>query len=147
MLHKLLYFGLLALCCGYALARGGTPERLGAIILLIASVLTPLMRSWNMARFQGLEPSILALDLVALAAFVALALRANRFWPLWIAAIQLLGCTGHIAKALNPAIDPWAYYVMVALGGYPMCLIIAIATRRHRRRMAERGVDPSWNAS
>jgi hypothetical protein len=52
-----------------------------------------------------------------------------------------------VARAFNSAIDPWAYYVMVALGGYPICLIIAIATRRHQLRMAERGVDPSWRAS
>lgn len=144
---KLFYLGLLALCCAYALYEGGAPERIAAAIFIAASMLTPLMRSWNVERYNGLEPGVLLLDTSAFAGFLVLAIYANRFWPLWISAIQGIGCFGHLAKALHPSIDPRAYYLMVALGGIPISLLLLFGAIRHRRRVRQFGADPSWNVS
>lgn len=143
---KLLYLGLLALCSAYALFEGGAPERIAAAIWIADSMLTPLMRSWNIERYHGPEPGVLLLDLIALGGFLVLAVYANRFWPLWISAVHGIGCFGHLAKALHPSIDPRAYFLMVGLGGPPICLLLLIGAIRHRQRVRHLGADPSWNA-
>jgi hypothetical protein len=144
---KLVYLGLLAICSAYALFEGGAPERIAAAIWIADSMLTPLMRSWNVERYQGPEPGVLLLDMIALAGFLALAIYANRFWPLWICAVHGIGCFGHLAKALHPSIDPRAYYLMVGMGGFPICLLLLIGAIRHRQRARRLGADPSWSVS
>ena len=88
--NVVVYNLLLMTCWIYTILRGGAPERLGTTILAISSRLTvaaiPAGPDSNSSRSGAL-----VVDLLCLAAFVILALRADRFWPLWVAALQLLG--------------------------------------------------------
>jgi hypothetical protein len=70
-----------------------------------------------------------------LTAFVFIALNSDRFWPLWVAGLQLVTSFAHFLKALDPGLVPQAYGAAVRFWSYPILIILAVATwRGHRRR-------------
>lgn len=147
MLSIPLYYTLLLLCLGYALLKGGAPERIGTTIVLVGSLLTLATVSSQARSYASVETGVFIVDVVTLLAFLALALRANRFWPLWIAALQLIGTLGHVIKLFDPALMPKAYAFAAVFWSYPMLLLIVIGTWRHQRRLKCVGLDPSWMSS
>jgi len=70
-----------------------------------------------------------------LAAFVFVALRSPRFWPLWVAGLQLTSSTAHLMKAIDEDLLPIAYGAAIALWSYPILIILAIGTWRGQRRV------------
>ncbi|MEA3041047.1 MAG: hypothetical protein QOC65_536 [Sphingomonadales bacterium] len=147
MLPVPVFYGLLALVCLYALALGGAPERIGAGIFLAGAILSTASISSGSARFISVELGVVAVDLVMLAALLALALRAERFWPIWVTALHIVGTAGHAVKAVDPAVMRLGYAIAMALSSYPMLLILVGATWCHRRRLARDGTDRPWSAS
>ena len=143
--NVLVYLILLMSCWAYALWRGGTPERIGATILAVGSFLTAAAIGSGRGSFQGVEVGVVLIDILCSLAFVALALRADRFWPLWLAALQVGGTAGHAVKFIDPNIIPRAYAFMLAAWAYPMLVLLFAGTWRHRRRLARFGVDKSWS--
>jgi hypothetical protein len=145
---KLVFFYLLLLvCCGYALLRGGGPERIGAAIYAIGTGLTVLARSEAARRYGSVEFGALVVDVAALVAFLVLALFARRLWPLWMTAFQLIGTAAHFAKLADPEMIRWAYAFLLGVWSYPMLLLLALGTFNHRRRLKRNGTDPSWSTS
>jgi hypothetical protein len=134
MLRVVIYYALLMSVVAYAFRRGGWPERAAALTILVGSVLTQVALSPFAGRFGGVEFSVLLVDLAALAAFVALALKSDRYWPIWIAAFQLIGVLAHLARMADPTMMRTGYAVILALWSYPMLALIAIGTWRHHRR-------------
>lgn len=148
MTNPLFYWTLVALCSGYVFIRGAAPERTGMAILVVGSILSTLSATADYAiRFRSLELGIFIIDLVALVAFVALALKANRFWPLWVAGFHLVGVATHAAMAANPEVVPRAYAMAQAFWAYPMLAAMVAGTWRHRGRLALHGEDPSWTSA
>jgi hypothetical protein len=151
VIHILIFYALLLLACGYAGWRGGAPERLVAVILVAGTAATwgvTMGRGGGRAdHFLDLETSVLLVDAAMLVALLAVALLADRFWPLWITALQGFGVVSHIAKAIAPEILPNVYQIVQAFIAYPGLLLLIAATRWHRRRLREDGADPSWSTS
>ena len=141
------YLVLLVACCGYAAARGAAPERIGAAIIAVNAVLTYVAVETSSVHYGGVEIWIFALDVAAFLAFVILALRANRYWTLWVSALLGIGVLGHLAMLLHPRVIPWAYAVVLSIWSYPILLLIGIGTFTHRRRLTRNGADPSWTPS
>ena len=76
------------------------------------------------------------IDLAVLASFVFVALRSNRFWPLWVAGLQLTSSMAHVMKAIDDRLVPLAYGAAIAFWSYPILVILAIGTwRQHRRQL------------
>jgi hypothetical protein len=145
-MSPILYFTLLAICWLYAWFKGGSPERIGATILGVGSILSLAARSSGAGRFGSVESGILLVDVATLIGFGALALSAKRFWPLWLTALQAVGIAGHAVKLVDSATIPLAYAFILALWSYPMLLLIALGTWSHQRRLARFGADPSWSS-
>jgi hypothetical protein len=147
MQHTNWYFrAFLILCCSYAWWKGGGPERTGAAIIATGVVLTKLAGAAWATRWSGVENGIFAVDLAVLVALVALALTAERFWPLWLTALHLLGTAGHLVKMADPTLIRWGYAFLIAIWSYPMLALIVIGTWNHRRRLARFGADRSWSS-
>jgi hypothetical protein len=134
-MHPTLYWTLLALTCGYALARGRADARIVAAVCMIASVVTAFVLSAWQRRYSGVETGELVVDIVTLSAFVFVALRSDRFWPLWVAGLQLTTSMSHVLKALDLGLMPQAYAAAEKFWSYPILLILAIGTWRGHRRM------------
>jgi hypothetical protein len=147
MLKVAFYFSLLFVCWAYALLKGGAPERSGATIIGVGSILTVLAASGPANRFGSVEVGIFLVDAACLVAFLVLALRAERYWPLWIAGLQLLGTAGHAVKLVDPEILRRAYWFIQGFWSYPMLLLIVLGTWRHQQRLTRFGVDRSWSSS
>ena len=145
-MNIVVYHFLLLACWAYALRRGGAPEKIGATILVVGSLLTSAAASGFPARFRSVEGGILIVDLICVVAFLALALRADRFWPLWVAALQIMGTAVHAAKFVDPAIVGRTYAFMLAIWSYPMILLMITGTWRHQQRLVRFGIDKSWSS-
>lgn len=143
-LASLAYLVVLVGCCGYAFLKGGAPERVGAAIIGIGSVLTYVAMSNAATNYHSVEVDAFIVDLVCLVAFVILALRAERYWPLWVAALQIIGIAGHAVKLAEPSTLRQAYGFALVFWSYPMLLLIALGTWRHRQRLIRFGADRSW---
>lgn len=141
----LLFVILLGSCAGYALLFGGACEAWAAGLQLAAFAAGWAIKaglSLALPSSHHVATGLFAIDLVLLSALVLLAIRATRFWPLWIAGFHCASVVAHVAKLLNPGMV--GYAVQIQLWGYPMLLVMAFGTWRHRQRLAQFGSDPSW---
>ena len=139
------FFSLLAVVCIYAAVRGGQPERRAVTIFIAGIALSMIAASLSDNRYTRIEVGIFVADLLILYAFVMLALSAERYWTLWICAMQVIQVLSHIPKMIIPELLPQAYYIIIAFWVYPMLLVLAIGTYRHQQRFRRSGVDKSWS--
>lgn len=138
MHSKYVYLFLLISCAGYALWRGRGDERVAAAVCLLATALSHVILHSPVGRFQQLETGILAIDVLALLGFVAIALWSQRFWPLWVAGFQLTSLLAHFARVSKIDLVPVAYAAAERFWSYPILIIIAVgAWRQHRRMLIE----------
>ncbi len=140
-----LFLVLLMAVCAYSAIKGGQPERRAVAIFIIGIALTILAPSSSAHRFTHPEVGILIVDLAILAAFLLLALNAERYWTIWICSMQVIQVLSHIPMMLIPSLLPQAYYVIVAFWVYPMLIVLTIGTYRHQQRLRQYGVDRSWS--
>ncbi|MGE7206364.1 hypothetical protein ACQKJZ_11865 [Sphingomonas sp. NPDC019816] len=144
MTHIYVFNLLQSLVCLYALALGGWPERSIAIILLAASVATLLLPFDPATSFRSVEKLELIIDLGLMGGLIVVALLANRFWPLWLAALHLLAIGIHGVRGFDTAMVPWMYAAAGGKLAYPMIGLLAAGVLRHRMRVARYGRDPDW---
>jgi len=90
---------------------------------------------------------VFLVDVLVFVAFAVLALRANRFWPIWVSSLLGLGVLAHLARWAGPDTMPWAYQLVMSIWSYPILAIIAIGTFNHRRRLGRFETDRSWSSS
>lgn len=134
---------ILAIVCGYALWRGGAPERIAAVLFAGAAAMT--FASMYSYGFRTVSELYLLLDIALFVAITALSLWADRFWPGWVAALQLMVLAAHGVRASHPDLLPFIYYVATAKLAYPMILLLGVGTIRHRARLARWGSDLDWS--
>jgi hypothetical protein len=136
---------IFTIICGYALWKGGAPERHVAVVFILGVVATTLLRQPFPNRFGSAEIGIFSTDVAMLAALVVIALNAERFWPIWISAFQLLQVFSHLADMFIPYLLPQTYMIIVSVWVYPMLALLAVGTIRHRTRIQLTGSDRSWS--
>lgn len=134
---------LLFLVAAYAQWRGGAPERIAAICLVLAMIGT-FWAGLSNPSYRGVQWDMLLIDFALLLALSILAGAADRFWPIWLAAFQLVAVAAHGVTAYNPEILPVAYWWIVGKIAYPMVAILAIGTRRHHRRTLGGVQEYAW---
>lgn len=121
---------------GLAWTIGGRDERIAAAGFVLATLVTPVV---NRAAYHQTESGVLLVDLMLLAGLIVLALRSDRFWPMWAAAFQLVGTTVHFASMAETGDYAWAYAVGLIFWSYPVMLALGLGTwleGRHRRAAA-----------
>ncbi|MCU6454785.1 hypothetical protein LPN01_11925 [Sphingomonas sp. A2-49] len=146
MIHIALFNVVLALVCGYAVRVGGAPERWTAFLFVTAAVATYLAPFYNALRpFAQMEPMLLSVDLLMLLGLMGIAVRADRYWPLYVSALHLITIAIHGVKAFQPTLVPWMYAGASSKIAYPMLALLAIGAWRHRHRLARFGSDRDWS--
>lgn len=130
---------LLALVVLYALLRGSRDERYVAIICLLGAAVTTLVLAPLTQRFGQVETPVMIVDLAVFAGFLVVAMRSERFWPLWVAGLQLTTIMSHLLKAIESELLPRAYAAALNFWAYPIVLILAIGTWRSHQRRKLRG--------
>ena len=129
----------------YAWRYGGRPERIMAVTLLLAAWIS-LGVGVPANRYLGLDVTQFAIDLLLLCLLLAVAARANRFWPLWVAALHLVAIGFHIVQAVSPIPERLVYPALVGEMAYAICAALAWGTYHYRRRCQGDGVRPlDWS--
>lgn len=134
MLPRVIFWTILLLTFGYALWRGRSDERIAATVCLLASIATRFAISPLSVRYTNVELGLLVIDAGVLIAFVVIALRSQRFWPLWVAGLQLTSSTAHLMKIIELDLMPRAYAAAAVFWSYPILLIILVGTWRSHQR-------------
>ena len=138
MLSPTAYFIVLLLVSAYAFILGRSDEQLAAGICILASIASVIAMSPLTGRYSHVELGVLLVDVLTLAGFIFLALRSERFWPLWVAGLQLTTLMGHFLKAVELDLMPHAYAAAARFWVYPIFLIIVVGTwRSHQRARSE----------
>jgi hypothetical protein len=136
--HYVFFWGALLLICGYALWRGQRDERVAAFACLIASLVTIFVIPPVTERYSSPDATLLLIDVAMLATFTAVALRSDRFWPLWVAGLQLTMTMSHLMKTLEPDLMRRVYMAASVFWSYPILIVILVGTWRTHRRSASR---------
>jgi bacteriorhodopsin len=95
-------------------------------------IATPLLRNprWEAPQWAGL-----VIDALFLILLVTVALRSQRYWPLFAAAFQLLAVLTHFARMIDPGVRAWAYYTAGIIWTYVTLAALAVgAYNRWRER-------------
>lgn len=95
----LLYLVTSIAALAIAWLKGGHPERLGALFWLAGWMLAAPL---NDIRLGDLRWTVALLDLASFAAFLWLALRYQRWWPLAVSACFVLVLVVHLSALLVP---------------------------------------------
>ncbi len=135
MLGASIFIPLVFAVSVYAWWRGGADERIVAATCLAGTAATLLAVSPLQQRYSGVEEGLLLVDLAVLAGFVTVALRSNRYWPLWVAGLQLTTSIGHVLKGIDQDLLPRAYGAALQFWSYPILLILAVGTFRRDQRL------------
>lgn len=137
MTRLIIFLLLLFGSCGYAFLKGSRDAQVVAATTLAATFASFFLVS----RYSGVEFGVLAVDILVLIVFVAVALKSDRFWPLWIAGLQLTTTFGHGLRALEDQMVPIAYAVSLRFWVYPIHIILIIAVWRSQMRL-QRASEP-----
>lgn len=128
---------------------GAAPER-WLICLFVATMVFPVwLFEWFGLGDLALGPHAwiyVAIDIAAGIGFVAVALNANRNYPLWVAGFQLVAISAHAVKALVDTVSPLAYLILATGPSYCQLLLIFGGFVRHRMRMKTFGPYRAWRA-
>lgn len=126
---------------------GGAPER-WSIGVFLATMVAPIYvgHAIGLTALQigPYNSVIVALDLVAAALFVGIALNANRNYPLWIAGFQIVAVVAHLVEALVDSVSPFAFAVLVIGPSYCQLLLLIGGFARHALRQRRFGPYREW---
>lgn len=133
--YLIVYLACLIGGCGYALWRGGAPERWGAGIVLTGMVLSNIAAARSGHLYLATDVAFLIVDASEAVALILLACAANRYWPLWAAMFQLDAVFTEIVMFAHST-PPFSYGLALRLFALPLPLLVGIGAVRHRGRLA-----------
>lgn len=124
----LLYDAVLVGVCGWALIRGGRPERWGAVLSLVASVASSAARLTDLSSWAPGEAIIISIDLAVIAGFYWLAISTIRFWPIWAFGFAMANIFISVAGAMLPSLPLFAYTSGLGIYAYLALASLLIGT-------------------
>ena len=139
----LIFNGVLIAICGYALIRGGRPERIGAGINISASGVTTVLRLVNPKFFAPAELSIVLVDLLVVGGFYWLAIKTTRYWPIWAFGFALADVVISLAGGLLSKVPLFAYHTGLGIYAYLALSALALGTFRTCRSRGTPGLPDS----
>ncbi len=125
--------------------RGSVPERLIVWIALAIDVTDQIYHAfYGPSDFTKVDWVHVLIDTSGFCAVLWVALGANRFWPLPVCSLHLLGLTGHAAVLLGvPGLNQ-IYWAMLNVTDYVQVPIIVLGMIAHMRRVDRIGPYRSW---
>lgn len=138
---------LMLVAIGYALRKGGGPERAMALIAATMIASDQALHLLVPPEYASLDVGHLAIDLFGASSTMFLALIAYRFWPMIAAALHILPLLAHLSRHFDFALHPAAYLIMQVSSSWLVPPLLIVATWRHQKRLKRNGNDPSWRGS
>lgn len=144
MTHIVTFAASFLACLVYVFAAGGRPERTAIVAQLVAFLLSMLAISFRWIRFENLPAGLALVDLALAGTLTLLALKANRFWPIVLAGMQVAIVFAHAAKVLAFPLPTAGYAIFVQFWAWPMLIVTAVGTYNHRSRTRRFGEEQDW---
>jgi hypothetical protein len=135
-LSQLLFLTVLFTAIGIALTFGGRDERLAAVFIALAAIMTPVLER---AGYTTPETGVLIVDLGLFLGLGWIALRSTRFWPMWAAGLQLGALFVHLAAIRLPHLSPGAYFETLAIWSYAVLAALAAGVWLEVRSRRDKG--------
>lgn len=126
-------FGAAFLVTGFAMWRGGRPERFAGALFLLVTIVTFLLPD---RRWMDVQYAVMWLDIGYWLTLVGLALIADRWWTLWMAGLQGVGVLLHLAFWAQMKITSLAYSIGLNLVGHTLLVALLIGTISYMRRQS-----------
>ncbi len=129
---------------GLARRYGKEPEQQVAAILLANFLLLLFyVELRGNVAFASVDRVLAVLDLGSLVGFLWVALRANRMWPLLIAALQVVVMIAHLSVFIELGART-VYWGMMAVSQYLQLFVLAGGLISHHLRVKRVGPYRSW---
>ena len=125
--HKVFWYAALILATTYAIRRGNRPERQFAWVMMVTSFATGVVMSFG--HDPRLTGAAAVLGFGATICFAVIALRTDRWWPLWATAFQVISNTALVAPLIDPASRRLAGYVGSVGWDYVTLIALVVGTR------------------
>jgi len=109
--------------------------------MLLAALATYALRD---PRWRGPQWSSFAIDIAFLVVLIIVSLRTARFWPLTMAAFQLLAVIVHTARILDSTLSAWAYATAEVI--FTQLTLVSLAVGTWNTWRDRRAGDISRNA-
>jgi len=127
-----LFLALLVSVSAYILRFGHLEERVALSTLIVNFVATFLL--YNLGSKDWLKPhyGIFAIDTITMAILLAIAFRSKRFWPLPVAAFQIITVLAQLVGFFGQNLVSYALGVAQGASSYVQLLILVLAARKSR---------------
>lgn len=134
----IVYLFILLVIAVLAFGYKDSEYRITCIVMILGSVLSFSSyyfgtKDWNENIF-----SILWIDFTAAIAFAIIALRSEKFWPLWVAGMQIGALASHLAAYLNVGAVPYAMGVLQGSWAWVQLLILLAIGLEYFRKIQHR---------
>lgn len=113
------------LVCGFAFLKGDEPERIWGGVYILGWFASLLIQD-NLDTPTAL--SFFVIDVVMLFILVGLVWKAQRSWPAWAAACQLIVVMSHIVAWTDLQSSAAAVFIVISMAGYGVLVALAIGT-------------------
>ncbi len=145
MLFVWFFRALLCVSALFAARKGDEPEWTVAIILLAALAFDCANHLlFGDPTWFEVNPGHFVIDLWMLLTLTWVALKANRGWPLWVSATQLIVMLAHFAKLIEVDEARLSYWVMMQMPAVLQVIILIIGTLAHAARRQRVGPYAAW---
>lgn len=144
-----LQYGACALLFLLSLRSGAMPERIlsGLFVAMPISDALYHLAARGAIYLGTLNAGHFFIDAAAFAIAFAVALFANRIYPLWIAGVQLIALLSHFYKLVLGDFNLLAYQIMQTMPSYLQVVVLACGVIAHILRRKTMGSYPSWRTS
>ena len=123
----------------FAFLKGDEPERVGGGIYALGSLAALLVQ--NDSQLYGPQWGLMVVEAVVLAAYVAVAWKSRRSWPIWAGALQAVVVVSHILPTMDVRPPIAAFYAVVNLASYGILLILALGVLQAWRDRPALGLE------
>lgn len=134
---KWIFLAILVSATTYIFLRGAREAKAALGILLFAYFGTAILMAVleeGEANWSAPQPWIAVLDVVAFLFLVRIALKSDRFWPMPVAALQIIPALTPFIVAVGEDLARQAIGITQGLWSYLQLAILIGATWRHNRR-------------
>lgn len=128
----------LLLSTGVAAWRGRGPERIAAAAMLLAWIASAL--SHDATQLFGPQGTIMVIDLALFLVLLTIALRSDRWWPMWACAFHGLSLVLAMAMLADPRV--WSRAGFIASGVFSYLTMLSLFVGAVGRPPAPTHPDP-----